>query len=266
MISAFVIASKPTFTARTLCRAVCVYLQTMCMRTFVAGFVCVCALLVSGCDMEWESRANGLYEDAKFQQESGQYDQSYRLYTEALRTNPYHVLANRMMGQLLERSYRQEAQAIYYYNRYLDLQPDMPDDVKEVRERIELLQQILDGTLEDPEYAAQDMIWAAINDGNRMWLERLHPTLLAKYPGTDGAQKYRQLWKQVFSSGEVFVIKRTLFSGGNAALNLQLKMPSGKSRYFRIRMMLPQDKKTQKNVRSMWEMVKVEELSAQDAY
>jgi tetratricopeptide (TPR) repeat protein len=183
-------------------------------RFFHVALICLC--LCAGCDEDWKKQAQKSYLGARERHETGAYKESLELYLKALQYDPYHPSANLHLAELLEMHYLNIPEALYYYERYLNL----PNHDKIIRKRVELAVEMLKnidaGKIENPADMARDLIWAIGNDSQRVFIERLHSKLLqALYKMNKRPNHYFEIWKNRLKNNGDVVFCNVFSAKGN---------------------------------------------------
>lgn len=136
--------------------------------------------LAAGCGGGWKQKAEAAAARADSLVEDGHLDEARAAYEEALSHNPFHKQANLNLALLIERSFLNEALALYYYRRYLDLPGEVNLTRKLVEKQSEMLQEMILGQVEDPVDATEDFLWAVGSDCNRVFAERLQTDFIER--------------------------------------------------------------------------------------
>ncbi len=199
-------------------------------------------LLTASCDLDWEEQARRAVATARESKQRGLFQVAKKAYEKALELDPYHAQANYELGELYEtrlfaESYG-EQRAIYYYNRYLDLRPSNRDRRVFVKGQCALLQELIDGTIEDPVDAVRDFAQAASAESLQVFSSRLHATFIAalmrSYGSTKAVHKFLARWHRRVQSDWKFIFRDIRKKGPRYYATVIVELDSGERRKIRF--------------------------------
>lgn len=132
---------------------------------------------IGGCDLGWKEKAEKEYAKGIVADKAGRCLEAENCYRNALANNPYHPSANKMLATLLETSLFKPAEAVYYYRRHLDLNPSSKSS-KNLRQLIQIQEQLINGEMEEPCDAFRDLIAIAQSNSLDAFKSRLSPQFI----------------------------------------------------------------------------------------
>ena len=180
-----------------------------------AGLIVLLCVGLAGCDLSWEERAEQAFAKAMQAQDLGDYERATDLLRQALKDHPYHPGANLRLAEIYDqRLFHQKgaaALAIYYYERYLDLDLADKSTKEQTQSAIAALEKIRGGELEDPADAVEDFLNAARANQMRPFGERLNTQLVMELHSREiSAQQYLTTWTAALEGRVVRLTYRLL--------------------------------------------------------
>jgi tetratricopeptide (TPR) repeat protein len=129
-------------------------------------------LFFASCDLGWNERAEKLCDEAEASFDNGNIDEAEKLFGDALQTNPYLPQANFGIAKIYEIYRGRFSEAAQYYRRCIETCEEKNLMYKLAARKEYALSNIVNGKMENPDYAFDDIVWAIKRNDLRLFTIR----------------------------------------------------------------------------------------------